>query len=184
MLAAWCNDRLTFQGKYWQFEDVEVLPKPKQQPHPPMWVAASSDGAIEWAASRGYSILMSPHAAHSEIGRMRELYRTTLEQHGHTIEGRTLPMARLLAIADTDAEAEEIARAGARWTVGSYAPGSGDVDPVERYMNGVVIHGTPDRVVDQLQQLQEEIHLDYLLCSPFSHSTFLRFTEDVLPRLS
>src|SRR5882757_7625674 len=28
VLAAWTNERLTFHGKYWNFDDVEVLPKP------------------------------------------------------------------------------------------------------------------------------------------------------------
>jgi len=38
-------------------------------------------------------------------------------------------------------------------------------------------------VFDQLQQLHEEIWLDYLLCVLLRHSSFLRFTEKVLPRL-
>ena len=189
VIAAWTHERLTYEGKYHQFKDLEVLPKPKQQPHPPVWLAGTSPESIELAAAGGYSILMDPHSTHAEIGRKRELYRVALEEHGYSIEGRELPMARLLAIAETAEEAEEIARAGARWTVGSYAGRATDddgnpVDPVERYMNGVVIHGTPDMVVDQLQQLQEEIGLDYLLCSPLSHGTFLLFTEQVLPRIS
>ncbi len=188
VIAAWTQDRLTYEGKYHQYKDLEVLPKPKQQPHPPVWLAGTSPDSIKLAAAGGYSILMDPHATHAEIGRKRELYRSTLEEHGYSIEGRELPMARLLAIAETAEEAEEIARSGAQWTVGSYAGRRTDddgnpVDPVERYMNGVVIHGTPDMVVDQLQELQEQIGLDYLLCSPLSHGTFLLFTEQVLPHL-
>ena len=185
VLEAWNSERITYAGEYWQFNDVEVLPKPKQQPHPPFWVAATSDDAIAWAGSKGFSILMDPHAAHADIGRKRRLLADTLEAHGHSIEGRTLPMARLLAIAETDEQAEEVARAGAQWTVASYAgPRDDGVDPVERYVNDVVIHGSADRVVDELQRLEEEIGLDYILCSPLSHDTFMRFTEDVLPRVS
>ena len=44
------------------FEDVEVLPKPLQSPHPPVWVASGSPDAIAWSASKGFSILMDPHA--------------------------------------------------------------------------------------------------------------------------
>ena len=43
--------------------------------------------------------------------------------------------------------------------------------------------GHQSGVFDQLQQLHEEIWLDYLLCAPLSHSSFLMFTEKVLPRL-
>ena len=56
-------------------------------------------------------------------------------------------------------------------------------DPVQRYIDEVVLHGTPDQFVDRLQQLEEEMYLDYLLCAPLSHSSFVLFTEKVLPRL-
>src|SRR5882672_12620011 len=42
VLHAWTDERLTYKGDYWHFEDVEVLPKPLQQPHPPTWIAAGS----------------------------------------------------------------------------------------------------------------------------------------------
>ena len=35
VLQAWTNDRLTYHGTYHSFDDVEVLPKPLQQPHRP-----------------------------------------------------------------------------------------------------------------------------------------------------
>ena len=57
------------------------------------------------------------------------------------------------------------------------------VDPVERYMNDVIIHGSPERVVDTLAELRETIGLDYLMCAPLSHQSFTLFTEEVLPKL-
>ena len=62
VLEAWKQEKLTYHGQYFDFEDVEVLPRPQQKPHPPMWMAASSPPAIEWAAERGYSIMMDPHS--------------------------------------------------------------------------------------------------------------------------
>ncbi|MFP6655908.1 MAG: LLM class flavin-dependent oxidoreductase, partial [Myxococcota bacterium] len=102
VLAAWSNERLNFEGAFHRYQDIEVLPKPHQRPHPPHWVAASSEGAIEWAASRGFSILMDPHSAHHEITRKRDHYRLQLEAVGHDLAGRDLPVARLMAIAETD----------------------------------------------------------------------------------
>ena len=101
-------------------------------------------------------------------------------------------MARLVAVAETDAKAREIARRGAQWTVGSYLPKAGleifgggheIQDPVERYLHDVAIHGCPERVVDTLARLQEEIPLDYLLLSPLSEKTFYLFTDHVLPHV-
>lgn len=45
------------------------------------------------------------------------------------------------------------------------------------------MHGSPQRVYDELRRLREEMFLDYLLCAPLSHSSFMMFTEKVLPRL-
>jgi alkanesulfonate monooxygenase SsuD/methylene tetrahydromethanopterin reductase-like flavin-dependent oxidoreductase (luciferase family) len=54
---------------------------------------------------------------------------------------------------------------------------------VERYMNEVVICGTPDRVLDKIVELRETIGLDYLMCAPLSHQSFTLFTDKVLPKL-
>lgn len=197
VLKAWTSERLTFEGRHFRFDDVEVLPKPLQQPHPPVWVAASSEPAIEWAAERGLAILMDPHSAHGEIARKQRLYLERLGRSGHSLEGRDIPVARLVAVAPSRGEAKEIARRGARWIVESYAgpahrpvvpfggiETSGAGDPVERYLDGVVLFGTPDEVVDQIAKLREEMRLDYLLCAPLSHGSFTLFTDEVLPRIA
>jgi alkanesulfonate monooxygenase SsuD/methylene tetrahydromethanopterin reductase-like flavin-dependent oxidoreductase (luciferase family) len=200
VLAAWQNERLTWDGDYWHFEDVEVLPKPLQQPHPHTWIAAGSPDSICWAAAQGHSIMLGPHTHYTDLGQKREIYRQTLEAHGHTTTGRDLPIARLLAVAGTAPAAEAIARRGAQWLVDAYVnpakaanavamitsrhgQSGGTMDPIELYLDGIIVYGTPERVCDQLQQIQEETGLDYLLCAPLSHSSFLMFTDKVLPRL-
>jgi alkanesulfonate monooxygenase SsuD/methylene tetrahydromethanopterin reductase-like flavin-dependent oxidoreductase (luciferase family) len=186
VLRAWREERLTYDGEFLQVHDLEILPKPLQKPHPPVWVAASSPEAIEWAASVGHSILMDPHSSHAEIGRKLAAYRSGLTDNGHAVEGRTTPIARLVAIAPTDAEAREVARRGAQWTVTSYVkrrPADGS-DPVDRYVDEVIIHGSPSRVVDELHRLREEIGLDYLLCAPLSYQSFLLLTDEVIPALA
>jgi alkanesulfonate monooxygenase SsuD/methylene tetrahydromethanopterin reductase-like flavin-dependent oxidoreductase (luciferase family) len=186
VVRAWTRERLTYKGEFFSFEDVEVLPKPLQQPHPPVWMAAASRDAIEWAAAAGHSILMDPHSTHTEIGEKWEFYRQKLADHGYSIEGRAIPIARLLAIAATEAEATEIAYQGARWMLRTYVDPKmfGVVgDPVQRYVDSVVIHGTPERVLDEITRLHEEIHLDYMIGAPLSHETFMLLTDKVLPKL-
>ncbi len=59
---------------------------------------------------------------------------------------------------------------------------TGDQDPIEHYVNNVVICGTPEKVVDDLHQLSEQLPLEYLMCAPLSHESFELFTEQVLPK--
>jgi len=201
VLQAWTQERVDFRGEHVRFEGVEVLPKPIQEPHPPVWLAASTAEAVTWAAEHGHSIMMDPHSSNTQIAAKYRLYREVLEKHGHSIEGRQIPMARLLAVAESEREAEEIARQGARWTVGSYVKpgvlatggsrlnrerkdlflGATPGDPAERYMDGVILYGTPASLIDQIERLGEEMHLEYLLCAPLSHASFMLFTEKVLP---
>src|SRR5207302_946565 len=117
VLRAWTDEKLTFAGQHFRFDGVEVLPKPMQIPHPPVWMAATSESAMEWAAGRGFSILMDPHASAHDIGRKRQFYTERLAVAGHSITGRELPVARLLALGDTAAKAAEVARRGAQWIV-------------------------------------------------------------------
>jgi alkanesulfonate monooxygenase SsuD/methylene tetrahydromethanopterin reductase-like flavin-dependent oxidoreductase (luciferase family) len=191
VLRAWTGDRLTFHGKYWDFDDVEVLPKPIQQPHPPTWVAATSIDAVSWAASMGHDILMDPHASFAEIGAKYDHYRAERAANGFPDPGDT-PMARLVAVAATDDEAERVARAGAAWTIGAYAhdaaPSSGIANDdvaarIEGYVNDRIVWGSPSRVRDELARLTEEMRLHYLMIAPLSHESFVRFTDEVLPQV-
>jgi len=192
VLAAWREARLTHRGQHFQFDAVEVLPKPVQQPHPPVWMAATSEAAIDWAAGRGFSILMDPHCTHAELGTKRGRYGEKLAEAGFSTSGRDIPMARLIAVADNAERAEAIARRGAAWMVGSYIgprpkPGQsasvGAADPVERYVEEVIIHGEPDAVVDQILSLEDSAALNYLLCAPLSRESFTLLTDKVLNKL-
>ena len=204
VLKAWTEERLTHHGEFHHFDDVEVLPKPVQQPRPPVWLASTSPEAVGWSARNGFSILMDPHASHRDIATKRAMYGDELAKAGHSMDGREIPMARNIALGKTEAEAEEIARSGARFMFGSYLPpgvgavaptqkgapvpgvwetGAKDpaVDPVEHYVREVVICGTPEKVIDDLQELEQALPLEYLLCTPLSHGSFELFTERVMP---
>jgi alkanesulfonate monooxygenase SsuD/methylene tetrahydromethanopterin reductase-like flavin-dependent oxidoreductase (luciferase family) len=188
VMSAWRNQRITYQGKYFSCENVEVLPKPLQQPHPPMWVAAYSPTAIEWAAKQGYSIMLDPHSPSSELGERMKTYRALLAQHGHRVEGRVIPTVRLVAIAPTDSEAVAMAREGARWMLRTYVNPKGERgdsdNMIQRYIDFMVIHGSADRVVDKIAELRDEMGMDYIIVAPLSHQTFLSFTDQVLPKLA
>lgn len=207
VLKAWEMDRLTHRGKFHNFDNLEVLPKPRQKPIP-VWMAGASAESITWAAEKGFSILMGPPLMHSQIADQFKYYKETLHKHGHSIIGRDIPMGRLICVDETREKAEAVARSGAQWYVNSYA--TKDLRPVEvksaineshaskwtvpvvgkegtldqrvdRYLDEGIIWGTPEMVIDQIEQLREEISLEYLLLAPLSHQTLVSFTDKVLP---
>ena len=53
----WTNPRVTYDGRFYHLDDVPVLPKPYQQPHPPLWQAAASPASFGDAGRRGVGVL-------------------------------------------------------------------------------------------------------------------------------
>ena len=57
----WSGEALDFAGKLFNYKGIRLLPKPVQQPHPPVWVAASrSDDTYRWAGEQGFHLLTLP----------------------------------------------------------------------------------------------------------------------------
>lgn len=48
------------QGEFWQFPKTTSAPKPIQQPHPPIWVAARDPNSHEFAVANGCNVQVTP----------------------------------------------------------------------------------------------------------------------------
>ncbi|MSO73578.1 MAG: TIGR03619 family F420-dependent LLM class oxidoreductase [Alphaproteobacteria bacterium] len=74
----WTKDAPSFKGKYRSFSNIYFAPKPKQQPHPPIWIGGESAPAMRRAVKRGdawYPIGCNPHAPLDSLKR----YKAALE---------------------------------------------------------------------------------------------------------
>jgi alkanesulfonate monooxygenase len=40
--ALWAGDHVTYEGRYYRFEDLTIDPKPAQTPHPPIWIGGGT----------------------------------------------------------------------------------------------------------------------------------------------
>lgn len=74
----WTKDRTAFDGKHVRMPERAVLPKPYQDPHPPMWVAVTAPGTEIEAAERGLGCLMLSMAEISKNVPRYKLYRETI----------------------------------------------------------------------------------------------------------
>lgn len=52
----WAGD-CAHDGQFWSFPAATSCPKPLQQPHPPIWVAARNPVSFEWAVANGCNIM-------------------------------------------------------------------------------------------------------------------------------
>ena len=129
---AWTEDRVTFQGQYWQLDGIPVFPKPRTQPHPPLAFAVSSTESLEWAGAHGFPIMSSglftPLAATLT---QRATYLAALQQAGHSEQAISDLLAQWVVtkhvyVAPTDAQARAEAKDAELWFLDAYAR---SVDP-------------------------------------------------------
>ena len=66
---AWTEENWTFHGQHHTIaEPINVVPKPVQKPHPPVYVACFSEPTMRMAAEQGFHIIFAPFAASMVFG--------------------------------------------------------------------------------------------------------------------
>ncbi|EFE94524.1 LLM class flavin-dependent oxidoreductase [Serratia odorifera] len=69
------------QGEYWSFPSTTSSPLPKQQPHPPIWVAARDPNSHEFAVKNGCNVQVTPlHQGEEEIVRLVTCFKETCQR--------------------------------------------------------------------------------------------------------
>ena len=109
MIKAWTEETLTYHGKYTNVDDVWVLPKPVQQPYPPLFQAVStSPASIDFAASRGIQVIAGgPTDILGQAPQVIQLWRQKMEEYGHEHAHLHPPMSKAIYVAPTMEEAEQ-----------------------------------------------------------------------------
>ncbi|MFD7898655.1 LLM class flavin-dependent oxidoreductase [Streptomyces sp. NPDC059568] len=76
----WTEERVRYEGTTFSFPERPVLPKPAQDPHPPLWVTVTSPGTERDAADRGIGCLGVAAASFKEQERRTADYRKRIQQ--------------------------------------------------------------------------------------------------------
>jgi len=118
---AWTQERFSFHGRFFDFDDVRVIPKPLQQPHPPIYQVCVSKDGIENTAVRGWPMLNSVLTGPvDQLVTNRDTYLATLEKTGRSapeiaaLLGRW-GVSRQIYVAETDAQALAEAKDAELW---------------------------------------------------------------------
>ena len=209
---AWTEEGANFQGKYWNVEDLPVLPKPVQTPHPPILLAANSDDSFAYAARLGLGVIGTTLS--QPMPRMAQRlteFEEAMPSQGTDIPQRAYVMVSLF-VAETRAEAREMANRN--WQEKDYHAGVEfmrrlGIDPSRPdFSTGAVgwmtwdfarasevcIYDEPSVVVDRLLSLQEQLPGMYQCILEFNRrgripservrESMALFAEKVMPRLA
>ena len=75
----WESDFFEWEGKFWNVPSRQVLPKPYQKPHPPIWVAALQPATYQIAAQKGIGVMALGVNAPSVLEPEIRAYRETIK---------------------------------------------------------------------------------------------------------
>jgi alkanesulfonate monooxygenase SsuD/methylene tetrahydromethanopterin reductase-like flavin-dependent oxidoreductase (luciferase family) len=57
IIRALTSERLSYEGAYYRFEDVPMVLRPLQQPHPPLWYGISKPDTSPWAVANEMNVV-------------------------------------------------------------------------------------------------------------------------------
>jgi alkanesulfonate monooxygenase SsuD/methylene tetrahydromethanopterin reductase-like flavin-dependent oxidoreductase (luciferase family) len=119
VIGCWTNDEYEFEGKYWSMPRRRVLPKPRQQPHPPVWGATGSEEGHRMMGQLGlglcsFSVGTPPEELRRRIGIYREGIDSCVEPLGAFVNNQAAAFT-MVHCAPTTEEACQVARRSFEW---------------------------------------------------------------------
>jgi alkanesulfonate monooxygenase SsuD/methylene tetrahydromethanopterin reductase-like flavin-dependent oxidoreductase (luciferase family) len=143
MKAAWSDDeRITFEGRFRQVDDLPISPKPVQRPHPPIWFGGSAPKALARAVRHGDAFLGAGSSSTADFADAVGVVRRELDEQGKDPAGYTIGKRVYLCVDDDPDRARERVLAGLRRI---YGPMKG--------IESVPVFGTVDDVTAGLRQV-------------------------------
>jgi natural product biosynthesis luciferase-like monooxygenase protein len=186
VLKAWTNDELSYDGKYYQAQDLQVVPKPFQKPHPPVYVAATGPDTFGMVGTLGFNLLVAPLISTNE--RAQEglaVYKEKLAEAGRDPSSGKITVAVPVVVSEDRKKAQTHLETTVRSYVGSikdmmWSPAANRAAKVnpriqtmqdglsnltfERIRDQNSAVGEPQECVERLQEFQEMLGPQEFMC--------------------
>ena len=171
---AWTQDTFSYQGDYYTYKDVTLVPQSYQRPHPPVFVALASEDTFPLVGKLGHPIFISSTTPLPQLKERLALYWDARKAAGHN--GNAQVALRIPAyVSETSQGAMEEPRESAQYFIRyaaeqliSSAASQEAVErfrqaaaaPYEQIANERFLFGSPQQVVERLQMYQEELGIN------------------------
>ena len=204
LLRAWTEERFTYEGKYFQFRDVCLVPKPYQKPHPRLLFAATTAETYGTIGRLGQPLFIAVRTTTiGDVTRFAAGYHEGWRAAGHPGRGDVALIVPVY-VADTDRRACDEAQASTVHFFRSIAEalakgprkdeaarlGSMSYDEI---LAELAIYGSPESVTERLLALRAALGYSTLAVwmnvgGRIPHERVLGsmrlFAERVIPRLT
>ena len=206
---AWTQERFSFRGKFWDVEEITVVPRPAQSPHPPIRVAVHSAESFAHIADKGWPIYSGTTT--TPLPQLREymaLYRERFAAAGHTWQPEQMALMLPMYVGDRDAMRPGVHKYYKNLQAifsaipASYADHLPRLEmieenvanlPFEKFCRDQGVFGEAAEVVDRVQAARDDFGLSQIICwfdqgnmlaRAEVERTMRRFAEQVMPKVS
>ncbi len=174
MKALWTEQRVTFDGEFWQLHDAAMEPKPFQKPYPPLWFGGSGPVSLRRAVRLGYGFFGAGSTPTEAFAGQVGIVREALAAAGRPAED--FPIAKRVYIAvDADAaRARERINAALERLYGRRVPA----------IEAAAVAGTPADCVAAAREVAAagaELILFTPMFSPAEHAEVL--AAEIIPQI-
>jgi alkanesulfonate monooxygenase SsuD/methylene tetrahydromethanopterin reductase-like flavin-dependent oxidoreductase (luciferase family) len=206
---AWTTERFSYHGRFYQVEDLSVVPRPLQRPHPPIRVAVHTAESFAHLGDLGLPIYSGTTT--TPLPQLREhvaLYRRHLAAAGHPWQDDQMALMLPVHVGPREAMRPGVLRYYENLrTIFSRLPESYADHlprlrtleetvanlPFDRFCRDQAVFGDASEVVDRLQAARDEFGLSQIICW-FDQGSMLpraeveaamrRFAEQVMGKLA
>lgn len=234
ILKAWTEETFSYKGEFYTFPvpgwketdpvvkleppyyspdgeliAINVLPKPYQKPHPPVWVMVSSNASWAFCGAKGLGAIGIARSLEGNREAFTAYKEASNAQGRNVALGENVSCQFMIYCAKTMEEAVRDASGGLNWFFGHESdrqwgqrsalleknaqPDNDDLNSDWSdflIKHNIALVGTPDSISEHLQRLQEEVnfqHLQLFPSIPFltfkqAMSSLELFGTQVLPR--
>jgi alkanesulfonate monooxygenase SsuD/methylene tetrahydromethanopterin reductase-like flavin-dependent oxidoreductase (luciferase family) len=202
------EENFSFDGKYYQMKNVNLMPKPVQKLHPPIWIAAMAEKSVARVSRMGY------HLAGSGGVDLQQMYDSGLRRFGHDVASHYIAQLRAVYVAETREQAWDDAEQHLYYMMTAYdrrfkeandltwseavfsrsdvpPPGEMRKTPDLSFFQAPLAIGNPDDVVRDLERYRDAGRVTHLVMwmqlpgmpAQKARRSMELFAKEVMPRL-
>lgn len=191
MRRLWTEDNVTFTGKHYQIENARLEPKPLTPGGVPIWIGGWGPLSLQRAAELADAWVPGPVARLDKVLEAQATYRDCLRAAGRDPATVPAPLTREVVIADTSAQARELAERhllvnyrdeyGGGWSHPLMAQEGAAVSQYDAIGRDRFIVGDPDECIATIGRIHAAVGMDHLICRLFfpgmPHAHIMRSLE-------
>src|SRR5216684_5075862 len=102
IFGAWKSDVFSHHGRFFNYDDVDMWPRPYQQPHPPVWMGAMTDETTKWVGRRTEVTLCVNFLPTDQVASQLRAFHEAAAEVGRVITDHDIVYGRHVFVAETE----------------------------------------------------------------------------------